>query len=330
MEPKVCIALGGGAARGLAHLGVLKILEDAHIPVHLIAGTSLGALIGGLYAAQPDASYWMARVEQFLRSFRSRKTRLEFIRRVEQQGSNKRGFFSDMANMIRKGFFWGVTATKPAFISAAEYADFINPLIPDIRIEETKIPFSCVATDIRNGDRVLYRSGPLRRAIGASCALPGIFPPVPDGGRLLVDGGWVERVPVPSGREMGADVIVAVDVSTKMEPFTGGTGLDIVMRADAVARVRLNDLLLEGADVLIHPDVEGRHWADFGSPRELFRRGETAALERLVSIRTAILRASQREKAEKPEARERTLAGHLRMIKDKILEKVTGKPGDGN
>jgi hypothetical protein len=76
---------------------------------------------------------------------------------------------------------------------------------------------------------------------------------------------------------MGADVIVAVDVSTKMETFSGGSGLDIVMRADAVARVRLNDLLLEGADVLIHPDVEGRHWADFGNPRELFQRGETAA-----------------------------------------------------
>src|SRR3990172_10894186 len=107
MEPKVCIALGGGAARGLAHLGVLKVLEDAAIAFKIIPGTSLGALVGGLYASQPDAVYWMGRVEQFLRSFRSRKTRMEFLRRLEQTDNNRRGFFSDMANLIRQGYFWG-------------------------------------------------------------------------------------------------------------------------------------------------------------------------------------------------------------------------------
>ena len=117
-EPKVCLALGGGAARGLAHRGVLKVFQDAKLPIDLIAGTSLGALIGGLYASRPDAVYWIERVEQYLRSFRSRKTRLEFIRRLETPQNNKHGFFADMANLIRKGYFWGVTATKPAFISS--------------------------------------------------------------------------------------------------------------------------------------------------------------------------------------------------------------------
>ena len=145
MEPKVCVALGGGAARGLAHLGVLKVLEDAAIPFHMITGTSLGALIGGLYASQPDATYWMGRVEQFLRSFRSRKTRLEFLRRLEQPENNRHGFFSDMAHLVRKGYFWGVTATKPAFISEKEYEEFIYPLIPPINIEDTKIAFACVS-----------------------------------------------------------------------------------------------------------------------------------------------------------------------------------------
>src|SRR5512140_788274 len=111
MEPKICLALGGGAARGLAHLGVLKVVEDAKIPVDMIAGTSLGAMIGGLYASQPDASYWITRVEQFLRSFRSRKTRLEFLRKMEQPNNHSGGFFSDMSFLIRKGYFWGVTAT---------------------------------------------------------------------------------------------------------------------------------------------------------------------------------------------------------------------------
>lgn len=315
MEPKVCVALGGGAARGLAHLGVLKVLEDAKITFHMVTGTSLGALVGGLYASHPDASYWMGRVEQFLRSFRSRKTRLEFLRRLEQPNNNRHGFFADMANLIRKGYFWGVTATKPAFISEKEYEEFIYPLIPDIAIEETKIPFGCVATDIQNAKRVLFTSGSLRKAISASCALPGIFPPVKDKDMLLIDGGWVERVPARSAREMGADVVIGVDVSSEIPKLMSKSGLDIVMRADAVTRIYLNDLLLADADVLIHPNVGEWNWADFSNPRELIKEGGKAALEKLLAVRTAIHKAALPSK---------TLVDHIKTIKDKIMEKVVG------
>jgi len=315
MEPKVCLALGGGAARGLAHLGVLKVFQDAKLPVDQIAGTSLGALIGGLYASRPDAGYWIERLDQYLRSFRSRKTRLEFIRRLENPGNNKHGFFADMANLIRKGYFWGVTATKPAFISEIEYEEFLNPLIPDIVIEETKIPFSCVATDICNGKRVVYTSGSLRTAIRASCALPGIFPPVRDNDMMLIDGGWVERVPVICARELGADVVIAVDVSSEIAKFDDTSGLDIVLRADAVTRVFLNELLLDEADVVVHPPVGQVHWADFSNPRDLVRKGELATLERIVAIRSAIHRA----------AMPKSFLEQIRSIKDKIVEVVRPK-----
>lgn len=315
MEPKICLALGGGAARGLAHLGVLKVFEDAHVPIDMIAGTSLGAMMGGLYASNPDAVYWMGRVEQFLHSFVSRKTRLEFIRKLEQPNSHNHGFFSDMAFLIRKGYFWGVTATQSAFIGEKEYQDLIYPLIPDITFEQTKIPFSCVATDIRNGKRVMYTAGSLRTAISASCALPGIFPPVEDNGKLLVDGGWVERVPVLCARDMGADIIIAVDVSSDVATFEDRSGLDIVLRADAVTRIYLNELLAKEADVVIHPAVGGTHWADFSNPKDLFLQGETAALEKLISIRTQIHRAVVPQKG---------LADHIRTFTDKIMEKVTG------
>lgn len=315
MNPKICLALGGGAARGLAHLGVLKVFEDARVPINIITGTSIGAMIGGLYAANPDAEYWMGRVEQFLRSFRSRKTRLEFIRRLEQPENNRHGFFADMANLIRKGYFWGVTATKSAFISEEEYKAFIYPLIPDISIEQTKIQFGCVASDIRNGIRVRFTSGSLRLAVSASCSLPGIFPPVHHGDGLFVDGGWVERVPARCGLEMGADIVIAVDVSSEMPLFENGSGLDIILRADAVTRVYLNDILLQDADVVIHPQIENIHWADFSNPRELFRQGQAAALEKLLSVRSAIHRAS---------APQKTIGDHIKRIRDKIMEKVAG------
>ena len=243
------------------------------------------------------------------------KHRLEFLRKLEQPNNNERGFFGDMAQIIRKGFFWGVTATKSAFIGEKEYQDFIYPLIPDITIDQTKIPFSCVATDIRNGKRVMYSTGSLRTAISASCSLPGIFPPVKDNGMLLVDGGWVERVPVRCARDMGADIVIAVDVSTAVETFDDKSGLDIILRADAVTRIYLNELLVRDADLVIHPDVGKTHWADFGSVKEMYKQGEIAALEKLVSIRSVIHRAATPQKR---------FADHIRTIKDKIVEKVTG------
>ena len=316
MEPKICLALGGGAARGLAHLGVLKVFEDAKIPIHMIAGTSLGAMIGGLYASHPDAMYWMERTEHLIRSFSSRKTRLEFLRKLEQPNSDQKGFFGDMAALLRKGFFWGVTATQSAFIGEEEYQDFIYPLIPDINIEQTKIPFSCVATDIRNGKRVRYSSGSLRTAISASCSLPGIFPPVHDNGMLLVDGGWVERVPVLCARDMGATIIIAVDVSSSVETFDDDkSGLDIILRADAVTRIYLNELLVKAADVVIHPAVSHTHWADFSNAKLMYKQGEIAALEKLVAIRSVIHRAVVPQKR---------FADHLRTIKGKIMEKMMG------
>jgi len=314
MELKVCLALGGGAARGLAHLGVLKVFEDAKIPIDMIAGTSLGALIGGQYASKPDASYWMERVEQYLRSYRSRKTRLEFLRKLEQPANNQ-GFFSDMATLVRKGYFWGVTATKPAFIGEQEYEELIYPLIPDISIEETKIPFSCVATDIRNGKRVMYTTGRLRTAVSASCALPGIFLPVSDGGMLLVDGGWVERIPVFCAWDMGPDVVIAVDVSSDVATFEDKSGLDIVLRADAVSRIYLNEIMAREANVVIHPAVGETHWADFSDPRDLFKQGETAALAKLITIRATI---------HQPGIQQRKMVDHIRSIKDKIMEKMSG------
>jgi NTE family protein len=317
MEPKICLALGGGAARGLAHLGVLKVFEEANVPIHMIAGTSLGAMMGGLYATRPDASYWIDRVEQFLRSFVSRKTRLEFIRKLEQPNNHSRGFFSDMSFLIRKGYFWGVTATQSAFIGEQEYRDLIYPLIPDISIEQARIPFACVATDIRNGKRIMYTAGSLRTAISASCALPGIFPPVKDNGMLLVDGGWVERVPVLCAWEMGADVVIAVDVSSEVSLFEEKSGLDVVMRADAVTRIYLNEILARDADIVIHPAVGDTHWADFSNPKMLIKQGETAALEKLMAVRGLMHRAFVPKKK---------LADHIRMFKDKISDIVT----DGN
>jgi NTE family protein len=218
-----------------------------------------------------------------------------------------------MANLVRKSYFWGITATKPAFISEAEYEDFIYPLIPDITIEETAIPFACVATDIRHGKRVLFREGSLRKAISASCALPGIFPPVRQDDMVLVDGGWVERVPVRCACDLSADIIIAVDVSGELGEFEEKSGLDIIMRADAVTRVYLNELLIKRADCVIHPDVGLIHWADFSKPLALISEGELAAKRSMAEIKNLLSReVSPQEKFVK----------QLKVLRNKIFRAV--------
>jgi NTE family protein len=188
-------------------------------------------------------------------------------------------------------------------------------LIPDIDVSETKIPFGCVATDIRNGKRFVYTSGRLRTAISASCALPGIFPPVRDNGMLLVDGGWVERVPVYCAWDLGADIVIAVDVSSDVPIFEDKSGLDIILRADAVSRIYLNELIAREADVVIHPEVGAMHWADFSNPRSLYKQGELAALGKLITIRAVIHRTV---------VPHRKLVDQIRSIRDRIMDKVTG------
>jgi NTE family protein len=131
----------------------------------------------------------------------------------------------------------------------------------------------------------------------------------------LVDGGWVERVPVLAGRDMGADIVIAVDVSSEIVEFEDKSGLDIVLRADAVTRVYLNELLIRDADVAIHPDVGRTHWADFSDPKKLFKQGEVAAREKVMSIKAAIYRTV---------APQKTLVDQIKTIRDKIVEKVTG------
>jgi NTE family protein len=241
-------------------------------------------MVGGLYALRPDARHWMVEVDRFLRSFRARRTQLEFLRRLDEH-DEKEGFFSDMAHLLRKGYYWGVTVTKSAFISPEEYRQFINPLIPDMNIEELSIPFACVATDIRNGKRVVFQKGSLRHAISASSALPGVFPPVTDGNQLLVDGGWVERVPIQCAFDLGAHAVIAIDVSGDLVDFSESSGLDIIMRADAVTRVYLNEIMLAQADLVLHPAVNDIHWADFSNPTALYARGEEAARKQLQQIR---------------------------------------------
>lgn len=283
---KVGLALGGGAARGLAHIGVLKVLEENNIPIDLIVGTSVGALVGGVYAATRDAAVTEKRFHEFIFSREFKRARFEFLRETREA---RRGVMRRVVTLLKKGIFYSFTLAKTSWVSAEHFEHNINALLDDVAIEETPIAFRAVAADLLGGGAVVLRSGRLRAAVSASSAVPGLLPPVRVDGRLLIDGGWVAQVPVAPTLQEGADLVIAVDVSKELDALSAfGTGVNIMVRAAAIRSEAMRGMQGRLADVLIEPEVGQVHWADFSAVDECVRLGAEATRARLGDIRQAL------------------------------------------
>ncbi|MCS7239891.1 MAG: patatin-like phospholipase family protein [Candidatus Bipolaricaulota bacterium] len=192
MEKRVGLALGSGGARGAAHVGVLKVLEREGIKVSAIAGASIGAMVGGAYAAGLP----LARIEEeWLTTSRAK---------------------------LLKSFL--PTFPRTGLTSGSGLRRYLREILGEVRIEDLPVPFAAVATDLDTGKPVVLRSGPLVEAIRASTAIPGVFQPVRWEGRLLVDGGLVEPLPVRVCRELGAEVVIAVDTNPAPRPISASQG----------------------------------------------------------------------------------------------------------
>lgn len=242
-RPVVGVALGGGMARGCAHVGVLRELEKHGIPIDLVAGTSVGALIGGAYAAglNPD--------------------------QIEQVALNIK--WSDLGR---------VTVSKLGFYDNRRTESFIRARFPVTEFEQTRIPFGAVATEIQTGKMVVFTEGSLPLAIRASCALPIFYVPVLVNGRMMVDGGLVGHIPGSVARMMGADVVIAVDVNSQHLPIPPPTHLFTVMsQALAVIGRHATSYLYQDADVVIRPQIERVRPEDLSKAAEMIAAGEEAA-----------------------------------------------------
>jgi NTE family protein len=294
---KIGVALGGGGGRGLAHLGVLCALEREGIPVHLLAGTSMGALIGGAYALNPRCEFLIERFRRYLASKEFQRTNPEFLHEHDYKPEpTLEGIFHRFASFIKKGFFYSQSLTKKAPISEEDFAQNINFLLDEVAMEEIPVPLAVVALDLKSAREVVFREGSLRKAVSASCAIPGILPPVIIDDQLLVDGGWVNRVPVRPVREMGADLVIAVDVAEDLQDSQDfDTGLDIFLRTYDICQHTLSEWQIKEADILLRPEVPGVHWSDFGRLEDCLQAGENAVREKLEEIRGQIRRKKIRK-----------------------------------
>ena len=219
-QKRIAVALGGGASKGFAHIGVLKALKDANIPVHIVTGTSAGAVVGSLYASGMSPEQLIIESEQLAKS--------------------------DVADFR--------LSTK-GLIVGQKLQDYINQKVGDKPIQHFPIPFAAVATDFENGQAVVFNFGNTGQAVRASSSIPTIFRPVEINGRRYVDGGMSQPVPVSAARKMGADIVIAVDISARPEEKSK-KGL-IAQLGQSVRIMTLHALNeeLSKADVVIKPDV---------------------------------------------------------------------------
>jgi len=287
---KVGLALGGGAARGAAHIGILKVLERENIPIHIIAGTSIGAIIGAMYATHPSAVEIERKAYEYIESKQFKLLKFDFLD-AEKYSRKGSGFFYKFTHHIKKNIFYNLSLTKRSLISGKEFKEHIEALIDDIDIGETRLKFAAITLDITMGSEVVLKKGSLRRAVSASCAIPGILPPVKVKEHEFVDGGSIDLVPVQPASELGANVIIAVDVSKDIDgPFNSNCGIDVVIRAEKIIGYTLNQIRIREADIVLKPDVKNIFWADFSTFGHCVQKGEEEANKNLYKIKRLLAR----------------------------------------
>jgi NTE family protein len=272
-RPGLVFALGGGGARGLAHLGVLEVVEDLALPVNGIAGTSAGAVIGAMWLVHGSAADARTRWSGLIASGLV-PAALPDIRLAEGV-SSRDNLLLQFARRLRRGAVVALALGRPSLITSADLEKAIAFLVPDIRIEELPKPFVAVATDFDTGAPVTIRRGPLRAALTASSSVPAAVPPYRIGPRTLLDGGVVADLPVAQARELRAGPVVVVDVGDDVPPVSADrlTMPQAMLRAGAMTHQVLRQLLALDADLVLRPEVVGIHWSEFARGDDARRAG---------------------------------------------------------
>ena len=277
------IALGGGGAKGLAHIGVLEVLEENGIRPSLIAGTSIGSVVGAIYCLQGSAQGLRDRARQMISSEEFKNLELnKFYAGAEN-------IFERFRNEVFEKFYLGSLLFKRSHTKYGATDKIFKDMFGTKKFKDCVLRFACNALDIQSGEEIIFTQGILADAVWASCAIPGIFPPFIQGSRICVDGGVIDNIPIEPVRSIGAKTVLAVYLS-KRPRYDGdpNTGFQINQRSYAFMKYHLDQRVLKEADLVIKPDLSGFHWADFYSIDTLVERGRAAARQKIPEIKRLI------------------------------------------
>jgi NTE family protein len=259
---KIGLALGGGAARGFAHIGVIKALEAQGIYPEIVVGTSAGSVVGAMYAAGNSG-------------FALQKTAMEM----------NEAEISDWALPL--------FGKSSGVLKGEALQTYVNKAVKNAPMEKLKIKFGAVATDLANGQPILFARGNTGQAVRASSSVPSVFQPVVIGGRSYVDGGLVAPVPVRFTREMGADFIIAVNISTQTDAQAAVSSLEVLLQTFSIMGQRLNHYELKDADIVIQPALGKMGGNDFAGRNLAIMAGEQAAAAMMPQIKAKLKAAQQ-------------------------------------
>ncbi|MEO0165886.1 MAG: patatin-like phospholipase family protein [candidate division WOR-3 bacterium] len=272
---KVGIALGGGGAKGLAHIGVMEALEEMGIRLDYVAGTSIGAIVGAIYCLDGDTRHLREITKNIIESEEFRKLGLD---KFYTKGNNK---FQTFRKQLFEKYYYGTLFFKKSILKIETTEWLFKKLFGNKTFEDLKIPFVCNSLDINSGNEIIFNTGPLYKAIWASCAIPGIFPPFIEGDRILIDGGTINNIPLEPLLRMGARITIAVYLGDA--PRFGhkpDTGFFITQRALSFMKYHLDYRILKLADCIIKPEVSEYHWADFSQFDALLQKGREGVEEK--------------------------------------------------
>jgi len=257
--PRIGLALGGGAAKGFAHVGVIAVLEEAGLRPSYVVGTSAGSLVAALYASGKSSA-----------ELQKAALAIEEVAITDW-----------MLPLVGRGMFRGDALGR-----------YVNEAVGGRLLDQMSIPLGVVATDLGNGQAVLFQRGDTGTAVRASSAVPGVFVPVRISGRDYVDGGLVAPVPVLFTRQMGAELVIAVDISTVPEDNTANDTLQILLQTFSIMSKSINQYELKGADIIIRPSLAGLKSADFSARLKAIDAGRAAMLAALPALRLKLEAAS--------------------------------------
>lgn len=254
--PKIGLALGGGAARGFAHIGVIQVLEEAGIRPSLVVGTSAGSVVAAFYASGKNG----AQLQQIALSM-------------------EEATFAD----------WTLPIFSRGVLRGEALARYVSTQVNGRTIESMPLPLGIVATDLNSGQGVLFQRGDTATAVRASSAVPALFQPVRIAGRDYVDGGLVAPVPVQYARRMGAELVIAVDISSTPESNSASDTLQVLLQTFSIMGKSINSFELRDAEVVLRPALNGVASSDFGARARAIEAGRAAMLAALPQLRAALL-----------------------------------------
>lgn len=299
-EPKVALALGGGGARGLAHIGALEVLQDEGVPISSLVGVSVGSIAAAAFAFDPDAHKLCENGLKYLTSPEFRKYSNgvsgganrpvhEGSDEGHANGNGNGSWFSKFLDYFKANRAFHRMILGSSLLPGRILEEVVAAFVPDGDIADAKIPLTIVAVDLVTGREVEITRGPARRAVLGSASLPGIFPPVEYGGCLLADVGVISAVPCHAARRGGADKVIAIDVTLhppRSRHFP--SAVDVMLRLQDVASSLFLNLVLQQADVVIRPEVSHLQWTDFRTIPDTIERGRAAARDSMPAIRAAL------------------------------------------